>query len=677
MLRKITVGVIFFQILNPWGFAYEDDTIELGEIVITPLRFEESSMKIPASTEVITREEIKESKAQSVVDVLRNKTGIIVRDYFGTAVQSSVDMRGFGETGAMNTLVLVDGRRVNNIDLSGTSWTQIPLEKIEKIEIIRGLGSVLYGDNAAGGVINIITRKGEGKPTFTINTQGGSFRMNRQNFLCEGSKNALSYSLGFTNYSTRGYRQNSEYKGVDSWTRLIYDITDGFSLTINGNYHNAEFGLPGALRESQLQTLSRKETVFPEDHVAEEDWYVDIGLKKDFNECGIIQTNTSFRRRKVENKLLSSFNIDGRRIDTLGIRSQYILDREVFDRENKFTAGIDFYRSDSLIDAYSYIGLLFYDTGQKVSETDIDRESLGLYIQDIFSITDNLTFTGGFRHEKAKYDFNFRQLPGPWTLDVWFFPIAPIDGDITIEEKALNFGLNYLLSDNASVFINYSRGFRFGVSDEYYSVFAAPPINTNLKPQTSHNYEFGMNTEFFSKLTASLTVFMMKLNNEIFYNPLTFANQNYDDTEHRGIELGLELKLNDTFKIKGDYLYTKAFFDGGLYNRNQIPLVPYHKASLGLETDLMSGFKLDIIAGFVGKRYFISDQPHNYPKMDDYTTLSMKLSYEFKNLNVFFKVNNLLNKKYSEMGAISLMSGERGYYPSPERNFIGGVSYKF
>ena len=94
------------------------------------------------------------------------RRAIAVRDYYGNGARTSVDMRGFGETAPVNTLVLIDGRRINLPDLSGADWSQIAKEDVERIEILRGSGSVLYGDNAAGGVRNIITKKAK-KPIGT------------------------------------------------------------------------------------------------------------------------------------------------------------------------------------------------------------------------------------------------------------------------------------------------------------------------------------------------------------------------------------------------------------------------------------------------------------------------------------------------------------------------------
>ena len=149
----------------------------LEEVVVTATRDVEEIRKIPANVTVITKEEIEQSNAQNRVDLLRDEVGVVVRDFYGNGKTASVDIRGFGETAPLNTLVLVDGRRVNEIDLSGVDWTQIPLDQIERIEIVRGAGSVLYGDNAVGGVINIITKKPEKPFSARVGGAVGSYQL--------------------------------------------------------------------------------------------------------------------------------------------------------------------------------------------------------------------------------------------------------------------------------------------------------------------------------------------------------------------------------------------------------------------------------------------------------------------------------------------------------------------
>jgi len=147
---SIFSSLSLFVLLPFLSFAQEKE-VTLDEVVVTATRDEEEIRKIPASVTVITKEEIEQSNAQTTVDLMRDKAGVVVSDYIGNGKTATVDIRGFGETGPLNTLVLIDGRRVNEIDLSGVDWTQIPVDQIERIEIVRGSGSVLYGDNAAEG----------------------------------------------------------------------------------------------------------------------------------------------------------------------------------------------------------------------------------------------------------------------------------------------------------------------------------------------------------------------------------------------------------------------------------------------------------------------------------------------------------------------------------------------
>ncbi|MFC1838402.1 TonB-dependent receptor plug domain-containing protein, partial [Thermodesulfobacteriota bacterium] len=160
-MKKVlfTFVVALFLIINGSVNAEEkadkNNSKRMDEVVVTGARFEEEIVKIPANVSVIDEEDITNSNAKNIVEILKYEEGISVRDKLGNGKGAEIDLRGFGETASYNLLVLVDGRRVNEIDLSGIDWTQLPIELIERIEILRGTGSVLYGDNAVGGVINI------------------------------------------------------------------------------------------------------------------------------------------------------------------------------------------------------------------------------------------------------------------------------------------------------------------------------------------------------------------------------------------------------------------------------------------------------------------------------------------------------------------------------------------
>lgn len=150
--------------------ASDTSEYELPPLVIT--RATPLKAPAPASVKVIDRKQIEESAASSLIDVLRSQAGIQIRDTMGDGNRAAISLRGFGENSVNNTLVMVDGRRLNNPSISGPDLNSVPLGTIERIEILRGAGTVLYGDQAVGGVINIITRTPQDNQAYLETSQG-------------------------------------------------------------------------------------------------------------------------------------------------------------------------------------------------------------------------------------------------------------------------------------------------------------------------------------------------------------------------------------------------------------------------------------------------------------------------------------------------------------------------
>jgi iron complex outermembrane receptor protein len=163
MKRKHILTALLCEV-TPLAQAATDS---LDEVVVTATRFKDKTTDKPVNLSVITREDIQQSSARTLPELLSEQAGITARDFFGNnAASATVDMRGFGAAAGQNTLILLDGRRITDPDMSGVQWASIPFAAIERIEILRGSGAVLYGDGASSGVINIITR--------TPSRQGGS-----------------------------------------------------------------------------------------------------------------------------------------------------------------------------------------------------------------------------------------------------------------------------------------------------------------------------------------------------------------------------------------------------------------------------------------------------------------------------------------------------------------------
>ncbi|MBU1006711.1 MAG: TonB-dependent receptor plug domain-containing protein, partial [Candidatus Omnitrophica bacterium] len=260
MKRSVFVVAIFLLLNVFVGFSYgeEGSDVNLDKIVVTATRMDQEAGSASSNISVIDKDQIESSNAQYVSEILEGEAGIHYYDN-STAKTSTIDIRGFGDTAGRNVLLLVDGRKVNPVDISGPDWIQIPLESVEKIEIIRGAASVLYGDNASGGVVNIITKKGSGTLSGKAGVKYGSYGMHQENAEISGQQDKISYYL-YSKYSnTDGYRSNSDLQAKDCNARLGYDISDAISLDLTAAWHKDDYGLPGGLDDQgELDQYGRR-----------------------------------------------------------------------------------------------------------------------------------------------------------------------------------------------------------------------------------------------------------------------------------------------------------------------------------------------------------------------------------------------------------------------------------
>jgi iron complex outermembrane recepter protein len=653
IFSSLTLFVLF-----PFYLLAQEKEVTLEKVVVTATRDEQEIRKIPANVTVITKEKIAESNAQAVTDVLKDEVGVVVRDLYGTGKSASVDIRGFGETGLLNTLVLVDGRRVNEIDLSGVDWTQIPLDQIERIEIVRGAGSVLYGDNAIGGVINIITKKPEKPFSAKAEVVGGSYGYHKESGSVGGKWGPISAILNAGYSATDGYRDNGFLRAKDVGGKLIYDLNENISFNFSGGFHQDDQGLPGGLPKN-IYILDRKATIHPDDKATTDDWYSALGAKVKLWDFGRIETDLSYRHREVADFFRSFSFEDKRNLSTWGFTPRYILDTPMWIFPNKLTFGFDFYRSESVV---------FSDSSFGSNRLEVKKRATGLYLLDEFSIFKSLILSLGLREEWVRYDF-FQE--SPWAK-----------GKARGREPAYSVSLDYLFGKNSSAFFSFKRSFRFPVSDEmiqFYPTF----LNPTIKPQYGYHYEAGIRHAFTDQIEANLTLFWIDLHDEIFFNPETFTNENFPKTRRQGIEVGAKVKPFSWLSLWGNYGYIRPILRSEPFSGNDIPGVPRNKASLGMEINFGKGFLFHTTTNFVGidlfgghGQYFISDWHNQFDRLDGYYTLDAKLSYSWKGLKAFVGVKNITNQKYAEYGAVNFL-GTQSFYPSPERNFFGGVSYAF
>lgn len=644
MHRLWLILLPFFMISSAWA---EEKIIKIEEVVVTATRTEEEIEKISSNVTVITQEDIKKSIATTVQDLLRNEEGLIIRDFYGTGTKSTVDMRGFAK--GVNTVILIDGRKINEIDLSGVDWNTIPLENVERIEIVRGTGSILYGDNAMAGVINIITKSGtEKKPELELDVRAESYKGNTEYLSVKGVTGRLSYFLFFKHRETDGYRDNSEFNTNDINAKIGANLTDTISIDAAAGYHKDNQGYPGTLTESQVN-VNRRQTLTPNDGADYEQYFYDLKTDLALTKLGEMEFGYSFNNREFDSGF-SGGNIK-RDTDTNGFKVKLTSDKSFFTHKNLLITGIDLYTS-SVDNTSSFFGSTTF--------SDITKRELGMYLQDEFSINSKVSLSLGYRYADTTFKDTVSGLMSGSAKQ-------------TFRENATKIGFTYNYAKGSKGFVSYSMGYRLPTTDE---LFAFDGTIVDLSSERSNTYEVGIVHSFSNTLETRLTLYNMDIKDELFFNPAggTFgfgANENLDKTRHLGAEFGFSARLTSFISLFGNWTYTEATFESGPYNGKTIPLIPRHSINMGTDIKLNDPFLLALKGNWVGERFFDADVGNASDKLDSYLTVDSKLSYKYKKITAYIGINNIFNEKYSEYGVLT--AAVKYFYPTPERNYYGGI----
>ena len=654
MLRRtvLLLGMLLLVTVT----AQAQETLIMEPVVVTASRIDREVSRTPAHVTIIDEKKIATSNARNVPELLRNEVGVFVTDTTGNGRSYNIDLRGFGETSGQNVLLLIDGRRVNQIDLSGVDWSLISLERIQRIEIVRGSrGSVLYGDNATGGVINIITKDG-GQTQVGGEIAYGNYDTFQSNVFGTGELSKLSYAISASFKETDGYRDNSDSRAKDAGLQLKYYPNDRVIFDFSSDYHKDKTGLPGAIFLSDLKNgVSRTSATNPNDYAEVEDYYLKGGGEIYFNEQGSLRLDASYRQR--ENEAFASFfggNYTGKTdIDTVALTPRLLLTNEFFSMSNSLIIGVDYYDTKASINnRLDFFG--FVDN----AKYRFSKKNHGGYIQNDLAVNDNLDFSVGYRYDSARYDFGEASAAKP-----------------KFDEKIYSTGLNYRYRGSSYLYLSYAEGFRYPALDELFN-YMTNTVITDFEAQRTNNIEVGFKEYFGLGFSLQANLFHLETKNEIFYNPGTFSNENFDDkTRRQGFEATIS-KTFSRFELGGTYTYTETKILGGQYKGNEIPNVPQHMATLNALIHVTHKAKLSLNGNYIGKRYYISDFENTSSKQDDFMVFNTRIQYNYSELiTLYLNLNNIFNEKYAEYGVLGFNG--QAVYPSPRFNALAGLMVRY
>lgn len=609
------------------------------EIVVTATRFRAVNHNLPIGVEIVSRGEIESSTARTLPELLANRAGIHTRDTSGSP-DTQIDLRGFGVTGNQNTLVLLDGQRLSEIELVSPKWSAIPLAAVERIEIVRGAGAVLYGGGATGGVINIITRSPQNTPRQGYAGIGiGSYATRELKAGFIGGNEQLGMGVHANEFESDNYRANNEIRQRNIETDLRGSIgSTRWSIKLGAD--DQKLRLPGSRSEAQL-ARDRRGTATPLNHSTRRGEHINVGIGHSFA-AAELNLDIAYRERVASGFFAPGFALNTA-VETRSVSPRLRVPHKLFGADGSLIVGVDWDDWD-------------YDSKNTFGRTLGQQTNRAVYLQNSSQVTAATRLSVGARAQQTRNELD--------TLSQ------------TRSVRAWELAFGHAFTPTANVFGRIGRSFRFATMDE--NVFQ--PIL--LEPQTSHDQELGLEYKT-GRLQARAALYRIRLDNELAFVPSAppfGANINLPPTSRRGVELESRWSVNSDLVVSANYTYAQAKFRSGTIGGvdlagKDVPLVPRHAAGLGIDWRFAPATHLIADVQYVGAQRFDNDQANVFRKMPAYEVVNLKLTHEVRNWLLAASVKNMLNEKYFSYGILS--GASYSAYPAAERSYFVSAEYRF
>lgn len=642
-VRPSACALAAAALLQASAFAAPTDdasTDTLPITVVTANRFQSAASAQTQSVSIITAEDIKKTGARTVTQALERVLGLPVKlDLAGTG-GGSIDLRGYGETAWSNQVVMVDGLRLSEGDQSAPLLGGIAMDSIERIEVLRGASSVIYGAGASAGAILITTKAGAGvarKNSGSITAGLGNKNQRELAANATFATGGFSMDVGAQKRKSDNHRQNfasdSENLSVAAqWTN------DWLRVGANLGQDDKSSRLPGSLTPAQFAQD-------PWQSLTSVDW-----ASQRVNQHGL------FAQAQLGNWELAADAVW--RDKKSRSESQWgTYDFDIDARNTNLRA-----RHQVKTDTVSSALTLGYDQGEWARTTlgafgnTVKAKNHGFYIKNDLNLTAIATqLSAGLRSEKTER----------------FSPGSP---DFAQRVNAWEFGVAQPVSQEWTAFGRIAKGLRVANVDE----FTFTPGYT-LQAQTSKDIEAGLRwTTAANRL--ELRTFRSRVTNEIGYDPQATPgpfggrNINFDPITRSGIELDSRTSLNEQLTLNVNAAVRKARFSQGAYAGNTVPLVARSNLSLGLNWSPMAQHSFNARANVVSSQQVDFKNTYRIPS---YKTLDAGYSYDHGPWELQVQAKNLANKRYYTQAYLTGAGTNIGVYPEAGRSFNVNLRREF
>ena len=618
-------------------------------VVVTGARFPSDAALQPIGATVITQDQIRRAGVNDVDAAIRKIGGVFGRQSLDGSPDFSLDLRGFGSNSAQNMVILVDGVRLNENELSNAVLSTIPIDTVERIEITRGGASVLYGEGATGGVIQIFTRRAASQGLHgSVFAEAGQFHQHDVRATLSQTTGPIAADLAVQRLGTDNYRTNSAFDQT-SFSLGLQTRFDGGRAGIRIENARQDSRLPGSLTLAQFEADPRQ-TVTPKDFGS-----LDTSRVTAFTEYRLgsvdLAAELSHRERNVRSNYLSSsypsINAYDGRQDQFSPRARYLAD--LGGMRNELVAGVDLIRWKR-------------KTTSDFSLADASQSSKAVYLRDELRFDpahDGRVALGG-RHEV--FDKKYADPLG-----------ASAPESTSQSQNAWEAQASYKPLPLLEVFVKAGQSYRVANADEN-SYRSSVDV---LKVQTSHDQELGASIgDDARKLTAR--VFRHDLRNEIFYDPTLLggwgANTNLDPTRREGFELDAEARLAPGWRATAHLQHVNAQFSAGPNAGREMVLVPKNVATLRLAWQPGGNQSVDAGAQWVDRQRYGSDFDNGCAAhIPAYVTFDARYALKLGRWELAASGLNLADRHYFS----NAFGCQSGIYPSDGRQMKLSARYEF
>jgi iron complex outermembrane receptor protein len=635
------------------------------EVVIIGQRREGDVLDVPSALSVVTAEQLRTAGTTNLMEALRGVPGFFAQAQNKFSHDAIVDLRGYNNGGGngQRVLVLVDGRKTNRVTSSSTDWASIPIDNIERVEVVRGPAAALYGDTAMAGVINIITKHSGGKDFRTAATAGGSDGTYRGSVNAGGAVDELLYDVYAGTEGTSGWRDHSDYRGTDVTGRVEAPLGGTLRVFAKFGYHEDTRERPGTLSKAEIAQFGREAALHTGSGKGDEG-YVDAGLEQSLGDLGRLALFLNHTRGESLQRDLE-FSFDGEdEYDISSLQLKHVFEPRLFSQAAVFTTGLDlsYERANS-------------DSGSSFGEADSQyrRRLVGLFEHVELRPLAGVSLTASLRYDRALLDLD-RDVGGA------FPPSSEVDDQKAFDQLSPHAGVTVRVLDPLALYASWGRTFKYPTRDELVGSFAGDP---QLDPERSHVYEIG--ARFWSGTwgSASVSCFRMEVKDEIFLDTSVGApfgmNFNFEEVTHQGVETEGRLTPWEWLEVFATHAFTRAIVtesQNPLQEGKTYPVTPRLAGAAGIVLKV-EGASLTLGGRYVGSRYLVNDVENLQDTLGSYWTFDTRVAYTWKSLTAFVSVYNLSDRETFDNGGLSLFSGTTRFAPAPERSWLIGGELRF